>query len=63
MRDKVLLPLKNEIMKIQVSSHETGTGAYDKNERKDEMLDFKFVFRKELYKEGYEGRGYYGGQS
>ena len=41
MRDKVLQPLKNEVLKIQVSHDAV------ENRKRDDMLDFRLVFRKE----------------
>jgi hypothetical protein len=53
MRDKVLQPLKNEIMKIQVQHEIAASAIHDKteslyNRRREKMLDFKLVFRKEV---------------
>lgn len=47
MRDKVLLPLKNEILKIQVSHEFAHLKESHHNARSDEMLDFQLIFRKE----------------
>ena len=48
MRDKVLQPLKNEILKIQVSHEFAHLQPKDTHNRiKDDMLDFRLVFRKE----------------
>ena len=44
MRDKVLLPLKQEIIKIQVS---VDSDKKDQNQSVERMLDFKLVFRKD----------------
>ena len=43
MRDKVLLPLKNEILKIQVSPELANYTL--ENKVNDNLLDFKLVFR------------------
>lgn len=43
MRDKILLPLKNEVMKIHVQLEPSK----DANERWEKMLDFKLVFQED----------------
>ena len=47
MRDKVLYPLKNEILKIQVSHEFAHLKDSHHNVRSEELLDFQLIFRKE----------------
>jgi len=55
MRDKVLLPLKNEILKIQVSPELANYTL--ENKINDELLDFRLVFRAVKYKKTNDRRG------
>jgi len=43
MKEKVLVPLKNEIMKIPATQHES-----DLNQQKPSMPDFRLVFRQKI---------------
>ena len=51
MRDKVLTPLRNEVMKIQV---QPDLPEDQLNKQRNKMLDFKLVFRKDSPEESAE---------
>ena len=47
MRERVLMPLRNEIMKIQVQPDLAITQPDQLNKQRNKILDFKMVFRKD----------------